>query len=256
MSLRIAINECTVDPHCRRRRHANSTHWSGARSGRTRWSGRVCFDRTVEGEGTGLAETICRKESILVRGPKMQAVKRIVIHTENTIRRPPSIIHVSTHSRRRAENRFSRAGKAKSLVGNCFSHAGKVKSHTGNLFSCAGKVKSLAGNRFSCVRKVKSLAGNHFSSIGKAKSLVGNCFSHAEKVKSHTGNRFSCMGKPKSHAGNPFSVGKSEIPRGEDVSGVRLSCTGWLGLSHIQSQPVRLGDESDVNDVMKKAHDA
>src|SRR6266516_997532 len=102
------------------------------------------------------------KNQSIVRGPKMQAVKRIVIHTENTIRRPPSIIHVSTHSRRRAENRFSRAGKAKSLVGNCFSHAGKVKSHT--------------GNRFSCVGKVKSLAGNHSSCIGKAKSLVGNCF--------------------------------------------------------------------------------
>ena len=160
------------------------------------------------------------KNQSIVREPKMQAAKRIVIHTENTIRRPSSIIHVSTHSR-------SRAGKAKSLVGNCFSHAGKVKSHTGNRFSCVGKVKSLAGNHFSCMGKAKSLTGNHFSRAGK----------------------------PKSHAGNPFSVGKSEIPRGADVSGVRLSCTGWLGLSHIQSQPVRLGDESDVKTVMMKALD-
>ena len=139
------------------------------------------------------------KNQSIVREPKMQAAKRIVIHTENTIRRSPSIIHVSTHSRRRAGNRFPRTGKAKSLVGNCFSHAGKVKSHTGN--------------------------------------------------------RSSCVGKPKSQAGNPFSVGKSEIPRGEDVSGVRLSCTGWLGLSNIQSQPLRLGDESDVKTVMMKALD-
>src|SRR5947199_54968 len=137
------------------------------------------------------------KNQSIVREPKMQAAKRIVIHTENTIRRPPSIIHVSTHSRRRAE-RFSREGKAKSLVGNCFSHAGKVKS--------------LAGNRFSCVGIVKSLAGNHFSSIGKAKSLVGNCFSHAGKVKSHTGNRFSCMGKPKSTRGKSFFRWKKRNP--------------------------------------------
>ena len=53
----------------------------------------------------------------IVRGPKMQAVKRIVIHTENTIRRPPSIIHVSTHSRRPAGNRFSCVRKPKSLAG-------------------------------------------------------------------------------------------------------------------------------------------
>src|SRR6266516_1113662 len=137
------------------------------------------------------------KNQSIVRGPKMQAVKRIVIHIDNTIRRPPSIIHVSTHSRRPAGNRFSCVRKAKSLVGNRFSRAGKAKS--------------LAGNRFSCVRKVKSLAGNHFSRIGKAKSLVGNCFSHAGKVKSHTGNRFSCMGIVKSLAGNHSScLGKAK----------------------------------------------
>ena len=56
------------------------------------------------------------KNQSIVREPKMQAAKRIVIHTENTIRRSPSIIHVSTHSRRRAGNRFPRTGKAKSLV--------------------------------------------------------------------------------------------------------------------------------------------
>ena len=127
------------------------------------------------------------------------------------------------------------------------------RRRAGNRFSRTGKAKSLAGNPFSRTGKVKSLAGNPFSCAGKAKSLAGNPFSRTGKVKSHTGNRFSCVGKPKSHAGNPFSVGKNEIPRGEDVSGVRLSCTGWLGLSHIQSQPVRLGDESDVNDVMMKA---
>ena len=87
------------------------------------------------------------KNQSIVRGPKMQAVKRIVIHTENTIRRPPSIIHVSTHSRRPAGNRFSCVRKAKSLVGNRFSRAGKVKSHTGNRFSCVRKPKSLAGRR-------------------------------------------------------------------------------------------------------------
>ena len=88
--------------------------------------------------------------------------------------------------------------------------------------------------------------------MGKAKSLVGNRFPRAGKVKSHTGNRFSCVGKPKSYAGNPFSVGKNEIPRGEDVSGVRLSCTGRLGLSNIQRRPVPLGEESDVRVVMMK----
>src|SRR5438093_1516776 len=102
---------------------------------------------------------------------------------------------------------------------------------------------------------MKSHTGNRFSCAGKVKSHIGNRFSYVGKVKSHTGNRFSCVGKPKSHAGNPFSVGKNEIPRGEDVSGVRLSCTGRLGLSNIQSQPLRLGDESDVKTVMMKALD-
>src|SRR5437899_2163547 len=82
-----------------------------------------------------------------------------------------------------------------------------------------------AGNRFSRTGKAKYLAGNPFSRAGKAKSLAGNPFSRAGKVNSHTGSRFSCVGKPKSYAGNPFSVGKNEILRGEDVSGVRLSCT-------------------------------
>src|SRR6266516_3579643 len=151
------------------------------------------------------------KNQSIVRGPKMQAVKRIVIHTENTIRRPPSIIHVSTHSRRPAGNRFSCVRKAKSLVGNRFSRAGKAKSLAGNRFSPAGKVKSLTGNRFSCVRKAKSLAGNRFSPAGKVKSHTGNRFSCARKAKSHTGNRFSCVRKVKSLAGNHFSrIGKAK----------------------------------------------
>src|SRR5437016_1605945 len=108
------------------------------------------------------------KNQSIVRGPKMQAVKRIVIHTENTIRRPPRIIHMSTHSRRPAGNRFSCVRKAKSLVGNRFSRAGKAKSLAGNRFSCAGKVKSHIG-RFSYVGKVKSHTGNRFSYMGKAK---------------------------------------------------------------------------------------
>src|SRR5439155_510922 len=170
------------------------------------------------------------KNQSIVRGPKMQAVKRIVIHTENTIRRPPSIIHVSTHSRRPAGNRFSCVRKAKSLTGNRFSRARKAKSHT--------------GNRFSCVRKVKSLAGNHFSRIGKAKSLVGNCFSHAGKVKSHTGNRFSCMGKTKIPRGKSFFRWKKRNPTRRRCFRRAVELYRWLGLSNIQRPPVPLGDES------------
>ena len=158
------------------------------------------------------------KNQSIVRGPKMQAVKRIVIHTENTIRRPPRIIHMSTHSRRPAGNRFSCVRKAKSLVGNRFSRAGKAKSLAGNRFSCAGKVKSHIG-RFSYVGKVKSHTGNRFSYMGKAKSLAGNRFSRAGKVKSHTGNRFSRAGKAKSRTGNRFSrAGKAKFHAGNPFS--------------------------------------
>src|SRR5438128_2082583 len=165
------------------------------------------------------------KNQSIVRGPKMQAVKRIVIHTENTIRRPPSIIHVSTHSRRPAGNRFSCVRKAKSLVGNRFSRAGKAKSLAGNRFSRAGKVKSHTGNRFSCVRKAKSL----------------------------TGNRFSCMGKTKIPRGKSFFRWKKRNPTRRRCFRRAVELYRWLGLSNIQRPPVPLGDESDVRVVMTKA---